>query len=173
MRFLGYETEKSVECGESSPSSWRLQEFAALQVSVGRKGNKNQRELSQQCPCTHSFSFAAVSVILAEDFSGNGFCWGYCYSMRDWRIYLDQMQLRVLTPALCYLMRDRESSSQQESISLCGVELPRLEGSALCWGCVTVPHLCRCLGPVHPPAAARAREPLDPHDLCQHPEPLG
>lgn len=40
MRFLGYDTEKSVEFGESSPSSWRLQVFAALQ---GGKGKKNQR----------------------------------------------------------------------------------------------------------------------------------
>lgn len=46
MRLLGYEIEKSVEFGESSPSSWRLQEFAALQVCVGGKGSKNQRTQS-------------------------------------------------------------------------------------------------------------------------------
>lgn len=40
-----------------------------------------------------------------------------------------------------YLMRVRESSSQQEPIRLCGVELPPLEGSALCWSVSLCPVL--------------------------------
>lgn len=56
--------------------------------------------------------------------------------MKDWRICLGQKQLRLLASALYYLMRDRERSSQQVSISLCGAEL--LWRDQLCAGAVSL-----------------------------------
>lgn len=61
MRFLGYDTEKSVEFGESSPFSWRLQEFAPLQVCVGGKGKKNQRTQSTMSMHTVIFICSCIS----------------------------------------------------------------------------------------------------------------
>lgn len=53
MRFLGYETERSAEFEESSPSSCRLQGFAALKVSVGGERKKNKNSVSNVQAHTH------------------------------------------------------------------------------------------------------------------------